>query len=711
MKFNFLKFLKSFAFFSGVLKAISVLICLGLGWFFKDPFAGLTGGLTIVMVSPADIPGNRRHQILGIVIATIFVAISGLAVNLAQDNIYVLVPIMAILVFFYAYICLYGNRASMVALAGIFSISLTFAKLRTGQEIYYSAFYTLLAGAGYIFLMQIYMWIKPRQYSEKILGNCMAITAEFFNTRADLILFPDNFSYKKKLVSLQTSLSEGFENLRELLFDYQSKSGKTSYLQRQFLIFIELVDVFEVAMSNPIPYQGIKKYFDKDSDFLIDYSDLLRDFADNLKDMSVYIGSRKSFVPKDKIKKSLRKFNNSIKLLSKEQDVDFEKIRLLKSLHDYLKVQSEKIETMETIFSNYYNNDGDKRDVRVWKKFVSNRSYSPKRLLDHLSIHSTFFRHAIRLSLVTVLGYLIGYWFELLNGYWILFTAYVIMRPGFAVTKQRSRQRIIGTAIGIGVVTSIVVLCQFILGLDYGTYSKIYGAIAALCMPFAYGMLQDNFSLCVVFITTYIMLIFAIFVPNIDEVIVYRVIDTFIGVGLSLASNYLIFPSWEKKSFITLLNNSKFKNSEYIKAVIKRAKTYCGATTEYKVARKKAFLALASLNSGFQRLVQEPKRDKNEDNKISELVVLQQDFLSCTAAIALQLPQQKTPGEFPMDVLEEVLEGIRRKLMGEESEVDIEYILEAIKDSDNESVVNLLYYEQLSYLYQLSKKISEIKIK
>ena len=73
----------------------------------------------------------------------------------------------------------------------------------------------------------------------------MDLTAEFFNIRAELITNRENrFTNKKKLLNLQTSLNEQYEKLRDVLLDSQSKSGKTNYLQRQFLISLGNYQLF-----------------------------------------------------------------------------------------------------------------------------------------------------------------------------------------------------------------------------------------------------------------------------------------------------------------------------------------------------------------------------------------------------------------------------------------------------------------------------------
>ena len=147
-RLNFLEFIKSYAFVIGVLKSFAILSCAIAGWLLGNVSAGLTAATTIIMIAPSDIPGNRKHHLGGIIIATLFVAISSASVNFvnAYGSLWQLLSLMAILTFGYAYISLYGARAAMVSIAGIFTLTLALVRPQEGIHILYNALYVLLAG-------------------------------------------------------------------------------------------------------------------------------------------------------------------------------------------------------------------------------------------------------------------------------------------------------------------------------------------------------------------------------------------------------------------------------------------------------------------------------------------------------------------------------------------------------------------------------------
>ena len=180
-----------------------------------------------------------------------------------------------------------------------------------------------------------------------------------------------------------------------------------------------------------------------------------------------------------------------------------------------------------------------------------------------------------------------------------------------------------------------------------------------MSMPFGYGLLQENFSMSAIFLTLYIVLAYALFVPDAMSVVQYRVVDTLIAFALSVSANYLLFPSWEHKNYNLLIVKSLRANLGYTNELIKRADNP-EITTEYKVARKKAFLALANLNAGLQRMLQEPKSQRKNYNICNEIQVLQQDFLSCVATLSTQLSE--TPSPIVRDLFVRAIQEIQHKL-------------------------------------------------
>ena len=104
------------------------------------------------------------------------------------------------------------------------------------------------------------MWIRPRQYSEQLLAKCMTLTAKYLHTRALLISDTDSrMANKQVLLSLQSSLNEEYEKLRAVLLDSRSKIREDPTPPASVPYLYEMVDIFELAIANPIPYERVDK--------------------------------------------------------------------------------------------------------------------------------------------------------------------------------------------------------------------------------------------------------------------------------------------------------------------------------------------------------------------------------------------------------------------------------------------------------------------
>lgn len=715
-----LSFFKSFSFFKGIIKTIAVLIPIGLGSWCNRLDIGVPIALSVIAISPSDIPGNRGHLYGGLLIATLLAISSSILVNLTAPYEALLLPTIFVLTFINAYISLYGQRATMVSFAGLCAIATTLAHLQTGWDIVLYACYILIGAIWYSFLAYLLVKIRPRLYSEQLLGKCFALTAEFFAVRANLLLATDRTEGLKKLINLQTSLNENYEKFREAVLDSRSKSGKTDYLQRQFLIFIELVDIFELALANPVQYEKVDEVFGQHKECLQIYVAFIKELSTQLQLMSDYIGSRKEIKLSNSLKdllQQMKKKNEELKAAAEELGEDKERWLMLRNFYIYIENQYHSIENIRLIFQNYYNSDAGVRDENTYRKFVSYQNYSLKRLKDHISLKSTFFRHALRLSIVVLVGYIIGDIFSINNAYWIILTVFIIMRPGFGITQERSLHRVYGTIIGGVASFGVIYLLP---------YPSLYLYIAILCMPIAFGLIQENYMYASIFITITAIFIFALITPNIYNLIYDRLLDTVIGVGLSVGANYLVFPTWEHNTYKDVLTKSIKANIAYLQEVRILFNTEKSINTPYKVARKEAVLALSNLNTTFQRMLQEPKFMQSSNPSVYGIIVIQQSFLSSVASFGIRLNSKKTT--FPKQVFNEAIDNLivflqysLEIIIGQEKSPSPNYKLaikqlnESVKEiitnsqEENNIVISMretqFYREQFNYLFSLAKNL------
>ncbi|QLE01910.1 FUSC family protein [Galbibacter sp. BG1] len=621
-----IQFLKSYNFTKGLLISISAFSAIAICYFYLNMTVGAGAAFGVLLASTSDIPGNKKHHIYGIFISLFLAIISYITIHLAIPNIYFLIPALAILVFVNSYISVYGFRASLIAFSGLLAVALSFAHPLSGMEILYNAFYILGGGLWYLLISLSFETVRTKQYSDELLTDCMELTAAYLNTRVALFSTSDRENVLNQQLQLQNELNEKHEALRNLLLAQRQRSGSTKLKRQQLLIFIELIDILEFAVANPFNY---KKYDSSSPEFqkvALQIGETMEAVADRLLEISELRFKNKTINSDRTIEKLLKKSEKAIE--SFKSNVDIKKNRdailILRNLFDYTERQSQKVIAIENIIKNNFT-----PKVSILKKadrlqFITNQSYSFKVLVENLTLKSPIFKHSLRLVVTVLLGYAIGSIFSLQNAYWIILTIVVIMRPGYVLTKERSRQRILGTLIGGAVAVGIVLLTNNI---------AIYIAITFIAMTLSFTFIQQNYKASAVFITLTIIFVYAMLYPDAFSIIQYRIIDTLVGAGLASMTNLLLWPAWESENIKSLIAEAVKTNKNYLEQVKnlyhKKEKTQ----TSYKISRKHAFIAIGNLHAGFQRMTQEPKRKQQKLDRLYQIVVTQNTLLSATASL------------------------------------------------------------------------------
>src|SRR5690606_29227746 len=212
-------------------------------------------------------------------------------------------------------------------------------------------------------------------------------------------------------------------------------------------------------------------------------------------------------------------------------------------------------------------------------QFLTLQEYRLNVIIQNFSWNSTLFRHALRFTVAIIFAFILGTLLDIRNTYWILLTIIVIMRPNYGLTKERSKERIIGTLIGAAIAIGIVLLTQNII---------VYGVLAIISLTLAFSLIQQNLRSAAAFITINIIFVYSLINPDAFQVIQYRVIDTIIGAGIAVIANYTLWPSWEALNLKNVLVDALHKNRTYLLATQELYYDKNKNELNYKLARKEA---------------------------------------------------------------------------------------------------------------------------
>ncbi len=630
-----LQFLKSTNFSKAILIGIAVTIPIVLGIWSGYFEIGLALCFGAFWSSPSDVSGSYRHKKYGILLSALLAMIVTFIGGYLKFESLLLIPLLGLLVFSISIIAVYGFRASLISFSGLLALVLSFAHTVETLEIYQYALLIGLGGLWYLLLSTLWYRLNPRAQTEEILSDTFSLTAEYLETRGKLVgPHADRKTLLSRLLTLQSDLTENHGTLREILIQSRTRSGRSYYQGKRLLVFVELVEILETAMANPVQYDTMDDLLIEYPEYIESFQELIFEIAEQLR-IIASAGQDAGKYPSNKnLKVSFENVGRHIEAFIEENShSDYRDYLILQNLFEYQEKQFEKLKRIKWLLGDPDTEALDFIDTDVSKRFIVDQDYDPRILLRNLSFKSTIFRHALRLAVTVMIGYALGVFLDFQNPYWILLTVIVIMRPSYGLTKTRTKDRIIGTLIGGAIASGLV----FLIDDPY-----VYGGLGIASLVVAFSMVQKNYKASATFITLSVVFIYAIIRPDVLTVIQFRILDTLIGAALSFLALRFLWPAWSFSEIGENIEKSVKANKAFLHCIANFYQRKGKASTEFKISRKEAFLETSNLSSAFQRMAQEPKSKQKNLDKIYELVVLNHTFLSSLASLSTYIQQNNT---------------------------------------------------------------------
>lgn len=615
--------------------------------------------------SPSDVIGSFQHKKIGILISAALVMVISFIKGYLNLDLWLLLPVLGMLTFAIAFISVYGFRASLISFSGLMALALSYARDSEGLEVYEYAILMGLGGLWYLLLSKIWYRINPRAETEEFLSETYLLTAEFLETRGKLVdPQEDRVGLQSKLLKLQRDLTKNHETLREILILSRKTSGRSNYQDKRLLIFAQLIEILESATANPVNYDRMDALFNDHPQYIKRFQDLIFEMSFQLR-MIYETGNNKSKLPKnDTIKQCIDGVRLEIALL--REKLYYEEYLMLQNFLEYQEKQFEKLKRIKWLLGDPDITDVDIIDRKKAKRFIALQDYDPKLLLENFSFKSPIFKHSLRLAATVMIGYALGSIFEFQNPYSILLIIIVIMRPSYGLTRNRAKDRLIGTLIGGAIAFGLVFLIQ-------DPYA--YGVMGVISLVIAISLVQKNYKASATFITLSAVFIYAILSPDVLSLIKFRILDTLVGAGLSYAAMRWLWPTWEFADIKESIEKSVKANKDFLYKITEYYQLKGNIPTSYNIARKEAFLETSNLSSAFQRMTQEPKSKQKEMDKVYELVVLNHTFLTSLASLSTYIKNYKTT------------EASERFITAtEQIDANLERVLQCLNDRECEAV-------------------------
>ncbi|WP_288374271.1 FUSC family membrane protein [uncultured Chryseobacterium sp.] len=609
----------------------TVLPCLVLAHFgiLKEYFL-FPLGTSFVALTDQPGPFIRRRNALTFAICC-FVLVALIASLVMNIKVLVLAEIIVFGMFF-SLIGVYGQRLAAVGSLSLVVLAIFIDGHLTGSNIFKSL---LIFASGCIWFLLIFLivtTIRPYKLASQMIGENYLQLADFLKIKASYYQKnPDFNKLTTQVIAKQIEIKNLQEDTRETVFKTRTIVNESTTTSRLLmLMFLNSMDLHEKLMTSESDYQKLQQSFE-DSMILVNIHDYLNLLAEEITNIGIALQSGTRAKPMADLDVELKNLNyNYFELRNKQLSPDnLENFMILRQILMRIYEITKEINEIYKVFSQNIKLAKSLSTGLDLRKFMPNEpKLNAKVLRNNISLSSSHFRHAIRITTALMLGYIFSMFdlWGLGHTYWILITITAILKPAYSITKQRNLLRLYGTIAGASIAYAI---------LHFIHINGVLFAILLISMIMCFSFLKGRYFWAVLFMTIYVFLSFNFLNPGkINIIFKDRIIDTVIAGIIAFAVSYIVLPVWEHTQNLDLMKKSAADNLIYFQSVISKFLQGNFDLEDYKVKRKNAIISLANLSDNFQRMISDPKNQQKKLEVVHQFVATSHLITAYTASLS-----------------------------------------------------------------------------
>lgn len=590
--------------------------------------AGVMLSIGAMCVGNTDAPGPIHHRRNGMIACVLIIFFVTLFIGLASWSVWLTGILVFLFCFLSSFMSIYGARASSIGLNAMLVMVLNIDRQHTPLESLINAAYVLAGGVWYTALSLALYSFRPYKLVQQALGDCIQATAGYLRIKAGF--YSPDVEYDKayrQLLESQVSIHEKQGLVRELLFKSRNIVQESTHVGRVLMmIFLDIIDLFERIITSQQDYRALHQSFDN-TDLMLECRRLILDLAAQLDDVGIAIMSGKASVEDTALPMRIRQARLDLNKYREANPGKEEAYIGLSNILDSIEDLADRLHTLHG-YTTYDRTLSTTIDSEIdVDEFVAHTEVDRKIIFENFSLKSNIFRHSLRVSIATIVGYIIA---SVLpyghHEYWILLTVVVILKPAYSLSKRRNFERLTGT---LGGALIGLILLYFIKD------ARVLFVFMILFMIGTYVFIRTKYLIAVIMTTPYVLLLFHLLYPSNFRVILSdRVIDTVIGSAIAFLANLLIIPSWEHERITDFMTAALQANIDYFRDVAGAFVGRQATVQQYKLSRKKAFVALANLSDALSRMLSEPRSQQKSITEMHQFVVSNHMLTSHIATLA-----------------------------------------------------------------------------
>ena len=632
--------------------SLRVLIALagsmGLSWYLSQPAMAIPLFLGVIASALAETDDSWLGRLSALLVTLLCFSIAAVSVQLLFPFPLLFALGMAAAAFSLVMLGALGERYATIAQATlILSIySMIAADQRGGEALHpWRDPMLLLAGATWYGLLSV-VWNAlfahqpvqqglARLYRE--LGQYYKLKAALFEPVRQLDVEERRLQLAQQNGRVVSALNAAKETLLHRLGNGRPGVKISHYLKLYFLA----QDLHERVSSSHYPYQELAEAFFH-SDVLFRCGRLLRLQGVACADLADAVQLRQPFHYSEANAQALADLEASLEHLRMQSNPAWR--GLLRSL----RALSGNLSTMQRQLSTATNPDAleGEQDSTLLDRQPQSLRDAFNRIRLQLTPTSLLFRHALRMSLALVCGYVVLHTIHPEQGYWVLLTTVFVCQPNYGATRIKLVQRVTGTAIGLAVGWALF---------DLFPSQQIQALFAVIAGVVFFANRSSRYTLATAAITLLVLFCFnqvgdgyGLFWP--------RLVDTLLGSLIAAAAVFFVLPDWQGRRLNQVVATTLARSADYLRQIMAQYESGKRDDLAYRLARRNAHNADAALSTTLSNMLLEPGHFRKDAETGFRFLILSHTLLNYLSGLGAHRES------LPDDARDEMLESAAQQL-------------------------------------------------
>ena len=592
-----------------------------------------------------------------------------------------------------------GQRYGVIAFGSLLIAAYTMLGHNLFADNYTLPCYLLLGALWYNLVSLIESIVQPIRTTQQTLAHCFVKLSFYLDAKAAMFDPDETDGFKRQtfeLTTCNTQVINVFNDAKRSLFNRLKGFRGQTYIRKMLSYYFVAQDIHERASSSHGDYKALSHHF-KHSDLLFRFARILNLQAKACAKLALSIKLNQTYQHDPLFARYFTYLEEAIGEYQQQTNANLLLIKSLQNLYENLlaiDLLLAHIDTEQHLSKSQEDNQLIDEELTRFHDIFT-------KIKQNLTIKSPLFRHAIRMSIVLFVGYMVIYFSNLSHGYWIILTSLFVCQPNYSTTKYRLKLRVFGTILGI------------IAGIPL-TY--LFPSIEAqLVLIIITGWLfflfkNSQYAYATAFITLLVFFSFSLIGESSISVAISRIIATLIGCFIAWFAVSFIWPDWKFRNLPKLLDRVCHEDSHYL-AVI-GSQYVSGKTNDpkYRVARRAAHDSNADLSSLISLMTKEPHVKQDVIDQGFRLLTLNHTLISYLSTLGAH--RDKSISAHTLEIFDDVSVYIITMLS--DQKIDSEYqplkkvvadYIESLSINDDQSNNDLLVMQQLALILDILPEI------